>query len=59
MEATGNDNLKEIVNSFIKGEEKKFSLFKLINELNEEIKNFEIQIFEIQSEIDRNLEQGG
>jgi len=56
MQVTGNENLKEIVNNFIKGEDKKFSLFKLTNELNEEIKNFEIQIFEIQSEIDRNLE---
>ena len=56
MQVTGNENLKEIVNNFIKGEDKKFSLFKLTNELNEEIKNFEIQIFEIQSEIDRNLD---
>ena len=42
MQISQNDNLKDIVNSFIKGEEKKFSLFKLTNELNEEIKNFEI-----------------
>jgi hypothetical protein len=42
MQVTGNDNLKEIVKNFIQGEEKKFSLFKLTNELNEEIKNFEI-----------------
>ena len=34
-------------------------MFKFVNELNNEIENFETQIFEMQSEIDRNLAEGG
>ena len=34
-------------------------MFKYVNEMNSEIENFETQIFEMQSEIDRNLAEGG
>ena len=34
-------------------------MFKFVNELNHEIDNYETQIFEMQSEIDRNLKEGG
>ena len=41
--------------TFIQAEEKNFAIFKFVNELNIEIENYETQIFEMQSEIDKNL----
>jgi hypothetical protein len=34
-------------------------MFKFVNELNSEVENYETQIFEMQSEIDRNLQECG
>ena len=48
-----------LVKAFIQAEEKSFALFKFVNEMNQEIENYETQIFEMQSEIDRNLAEGG
>jgi predicted RNase H-like nuclease (RuvC/YqgF family) len=59
MQATGISDLELLVNKFIKGEEQNFALFKFVNELNSEIDNYETQIFEMQSEIDRNLQDCG
>jgi hypothetical protein len=47
------------VKTFIQAEEKNFAVFKFVNELNIEIENYETQIFEMQSEIDKNLAEGG
>jgi hypothetical protein len=59
MAATGIKDLGALVKSFIQGEEKNFALFKFVNELNAEVDNFETQIMEMQSEIERNLAEGG
>jgi predicted RNase H-like nuclease (RuvC/YqgF family) len=59
MQATGIKYIDQLVNTFIQAEEKNFALFKFVNELNLEIENYETQIFEMQSEIDRNLAEGG
>lgn len=59
MKHTGIDKIDVLVNKFIQGEEKNFALFKFVNELNAEVDNFETQIMEMQSEIDRNLAEGG
>lgn len=59
MQATGIRDLDQLVKTFIQAEEKNFALFKFVNELNLEIENYETQIFEMQSEIDRNLAEGG
>ena len=59
MAATGISDLQKLVKHFIQNEEKNFTLFKFVNELNSEIDNFETQIFEMQSEIDTNLAVGG
>ena len=59
MAAIGVYDAELLINQFIKAEEKNFALFKFVNELNLEIENFETQILEMQSEIDRNLQEGG
>ena len=59
MSATGITDLNQLTKTFIQAEEKNFAMFKFVNELNSEIENFETQIFEMQSEIDRNLAEGG
>lgn len=59
MAATGINDLGMLVENFIKGEEKNFALFKFVNEINAENELFETQILEMQSEIDRNLAEGG
>ena len=58
-EATGIQDTDTIVKNFITAEEKTFTLFKFVNELNQEIENYETQIVEMQGEIDRNLAEGG
>ena len=39
--ATGIQEIDELVDSFIRAEEKNFTLFKFVNELNNEIENVE------------------
>jgi len=41
MSATGVDDLQQLTKVFVQSEEKSFSLFKLVNELNHEIENYE------------------
>ena len=59
MESTGIQDLDLITKMFIQGEEKTFKMFKFVRELNQEIESFETQILEMQTEIDRNLAEGG
>ena len=59
MSATGINDLQQLTKIFVQSEEKCFTLFKFVNELNHEIENYETQIFEMQSEIDRNLAECG
>lgn len=59
MSATGINDIDQLVKTFIQAEEKNFAIFKFVNELNLEIENYETQIFEMQSEIDKNLAEGG
>jgi len=46
-EATGIQDTDSIVKNFIASEEKTFTLFKFVNELNQEIENYETQIVEM------------
>lgn len=59
MAASGITDIDHFVKIFNQAEEKNFALFKFVNELNVEIENFETQIFEMQTEIDKNLAEGG
>lgn len=59
MEATGIFDLDKLVKNFNVNEEKNFLLFKHVNELNQEIEKYDLQIIEMQSEIDINLASGG
>lgn len=59
MKALQFTNLEDLVTCFVKAEEKNFSLFKFVNELNNEIDNFKTQILEIETEIKRNFDEGG
>jgi hypothetical protein len=59
MESTGIQDLDLTTKMFIQGEEKNFKMFKFVRELNQEIESFETQILEMQTEIDRNLAEGG
>jgi len=59
MAAIGIRDIQLLVTAFIQGEEKNFAMFKFVNELNNEIENYETQILEMQSEIDKNLAEGG
>ena len=57
MAATGINDIELLVKNFIQGEERNFSMFKFINDINEQIDTFEAQIMEMQTEIDKNLEE--
>ena len=49
LDFTGEKDLDKFVATFISNEDKNFSLFKVVNDLNNEIENFEAQIFEMQT----------
>jgi len=57
-EATGIDDIDEIVNKFNTAEEKNFSLFNYVNNLNSEIERLEQLIAETKSEIEKYKGQG-
>jgi len=59
MESTGIQDIDLITKMFIQNEEKNFKMFKFVRELTQEIESFETQILEMQTEIDRNLAEGG
>jgi len=59
MESTGIQDIDLITKIFIQNEEKNFKMFKFVRELTQEIESFETQILEMQTEIDRNLAEGG
>ena len=59
MQVTGINDIDTIVNVIIQGQQQTGSLKKNGEDLSKEIQNFETQIFEMQSEIDKNLSEGG
>eukprot|EP00762_Andalucia_godoyi_P001072 ANDGO_01996.mRNA.1 Outer dynein arm protein 1 len=51
--ATGIQDMDELVDKFVVAEDRNFSLFNYVNELNNEIERLEEQITEIRGEMDR------
>lgn len=58
-QATGIDNIDELVQAFIDAEDQNFSLFNYVNELNNEVEKLEEQITEIRADIEKYKGQGG
>jgi chromosome segregation ATPase len=56
--ATGISDIDELVSTFINAEDKNFSLFNYVNELNIEVERLEEQIAEVKSEIEQYKGQG-
>ncbi|CBN78393.1 flagellar outer dynein arm-docking complex [Ectocarpus siliculosus] len=57
-EATGMTNVTDMVNNFLQAEEKNFSLFNFVNELNSEIERLELMIAETKNSIEKFKGQG-
>jgi hypothetical protein len=57
--ATGIDNIDELVQTFIDAEDQNFSLFNYVNELNNEIEKLDESIAEVRMDIDKYKGQGG
>eukprot|EP00904_Undaria_pinnatifida_P008244 jgi/Undpi1/454/HiC_scaffold_1.g00450.m1 len=57
-EATGMTNVSDMVNNFLQAEEKNFSLFNFVNELNSEIERLELMIAETKNSIEKYKGQG-
>jgi hypothetical protein len=57
--ATGIDNIDELVQTFIDAEDQNFSLFNYVNELNNEIEKLDESIAEVRLDIDKYKGQGG
>jgi hypothetical protein len=53
--ATGIDNIDELVQTFIDAEDQNFSLFNYVNELNNEIEKLDESIAEVRLDIDKYL----
>lgn len=51
MEATGNQNIDELVNNFIEAEERNFSLSKYVNELSKENETLDKEILDLKKKI--------
>ena len=51
-DATGISDVDEVVNKFLEAEDKNFSLFNYVNELNSEIERLELMISETKGEIE-------
>ena len=58
QEATGIQDIDELVDKFIQAEDKNFSLFNYVNELNAEIEKLESQISNVKAEIEKYKGQG-
>jgi chromosome segregation ATPase len=56
--STGISDIDELVATFIEAEDKNFSLFNYVNELNSEVESLEDQIADIRREIERHKGQG-
>ena len=56
--STGISDIDELVATFIEAEDKNFSLFNYVNELNSEVENLEDQIADIRKEIEKYKGQG-
>lgn len=57
-EATGCEDMKELVDKFLEAEDKNFSLFNYVNELNNEIEQLEGTITDSKIEIEKQKGQG-
>ena len=57
--ATEINDIDELVTTFINAEEKNFSLFNYVNELNSDIEKVDEQIAQLKAEIDSHKSQGG
>ena len=57
--ATEINDIDELVTTFINAEEKNFSLFNYVNELNSDIEKVDEQIATLKAEIDSHKSQGG
>lgn len=55
--ATGIQDIDELVDTFIKAEDKNFTLFKFVNELSNDIETLEKQIQDLQTEIEKCKQQ--
>ncbi|CAN0529159.1 unnamed protein product, partial [Ectocarpus sp. 8 AP-2014] len=51
-------NVTDMVNNFLQAEEKNFSLFNFVNELNSEIERLELMIAETKNSIEKFKGQG-
>jgi len=58
QESTGISDIDELVTTFIEAEDKNFSLFNYVNELNNEVEKLEEQIEHTRSEIEKHRGQG-
>ena len=56
--STGISDIDELVSTFIEAEDKNFSLFNYVNELNSEVESLEDQIADIRKEIEKYKGQG-
>ena len=52
-DATGLSNVEDVVTKFLEAEDKNFSLFNYVNELNSEIERLELMIGETKGEIEK------
>lgn len=58
QQATGIDDIDQLVNTFITAEDQNYTLFNYVNEVNQEIEKLEDQIMEIRKEIEKYKETG-
>ena len=58
QKATGIADIDELVTKFVEAEDKNFSLFNFVNELNSEIERLEMMISDTKAEIEKFKGQG-
>eukprot|EP01029_Cantina_marsupialis_P011830 TRINITY_DN2632_c0_g1_i2.p1 TRINITY_DN2632_c0_g1~~TRINITY_DN2632_c0_g1_i2.p1 ORF type:complete len:555 (-),score=181.17 TRINITY_DN2632_c0_g1_i2:148-1812(-) len=58
QQATGIEDLDEVVNRFIESEDKNYSLFNYVNQLARDIERLEAQVVTVRGEIDKYKGQG-
>lgn len=58
QQATGIEDIDELVNTFINAEDQNYTLFNYVNEVNQEIEKLEDQINSVRGEIDKYRAQG-
>jgi len=58
QETTGIEDVEELIVKFLEAEDKNFSLFNYVNELNSEIEQHELMIHDAKTEIEKHKGQG-